>query len=49
MHSELMNSLQQASHTSIQELEAKIKAQSVIIDKLQSENAELKHNYKKGG
>ena len=39
---EQLHELQQASHTSIQELEAKIKAQSVIIDKLQSENAELK-------
>ena len=39
---EQLHELQQASHTSIQQLEAKIKAQSVIIDKLQSENAELK-------
>ena len=39
---EQLQELQQASHSSIQQLEAKIKAQSVIIDKLQSENTELK-------
>ena len=39
---EQLQELQQASHSSIQQLEAKIKAQSVTIDKLQSENTELK-------
>ena len=39
---EQLQELQQASHSSIQQLEAKIKTQSVIIDKLQSENTELK-------